>query len=189
MNQSILERYSRTANNAIIIEVTTDKVEDLYNNFDRSAPFIKKDLNDELSEYLVNAVAEIGNEPFVILFRFALLPQPDLAVRLKDSIRNYFNYMKTLQTQKLTKMIRTSTIFLLSGLVLLGLSIAVNGQYLNSQSVIINIFAQGLTIAAWVSMWEALANFLIRWSPYQKTRKIYDRIIQSDLIFQPTSGQ
>ena len=189
MNKSILDRYSRTANNAIIIEVTTDKVEDLYNNFDRSAPFIKKDLDDELTEYLVNAVGEIGNESFVILFRFALLPDPDLVVRLKDSIRNYFQYMKTLQTQKLAKMIRRSTIFLLSGLLLLALSIAVNSQTLNPQSIIINVFAQGLTIAAWVSMWEALANFLIRWAPYQKTRKIYNRIIKADLIFEPPPGQ
>jgi len=79
--------------------------------------------------------------------------------------------------------------FLLSGLLLLALSIAVNSQTLNPQSIIINVFAQGLTIAAWVSMWEALANFLIRWAPYQKTRKIYNRIIKADLIFEPPPGQ
>ncbi len=49
MNQSILDRYSRTENGAIIIDVTTERVEDLYNDFDRNAPYVRKDLDDELT--------------------------------------------------------------------------------------------------------------------------------------------
>ncbi len=183
MNQSILERYSRSENNAIIIEVTTEKVEDLYNNFDRNAPYIIKDLDDELSEYLVNSVNEIGREKFVVKFRFAQTPDAELISRLTDSIRNYFGYMKLRETRALSHRLRNSVIFLLAGLVILTFSIIVNERIVTSDSVILGVFAQGLTIAAWVSLWEALANFLIHWAPHQRMRKVYDRLINAPLLF------
>ena len=70
MNHPILDRYSRTEDGAIVIEVTTEKVEDLYNNFDRNAPYIKKDLDDELSEYLVQKRFVNGlDKPEVVMSR------------------------------------------------------------------------------------------------------------------------
>lgn len=184
MTHPILDRYSRTEDNAIIIEVATEKVEDLYNNFDRNAPYIKKDLDDDLSEYLVNSVNEIGKEKFVVSFRFTQPADPELLTRLIDSVRNYFDYMKQRETRALSRRLRTSAIFLVAGLVILALSIAINERISGSDSVVLGVFAQGLTIAAWVSLWEALANFLIHWTPHQRMRRIYDRLIHAPLRFQ-----
>ena len=50
MNNSILDRYSRLDDKRIIIDVTANRVEDLYNNFDQNAPYIKKDLNTALAK-------------------------------------------------------------------------------------------------------------------------------------------
>lgn len=184
MKQSILDRYSRTDNGAIIIDVSTERVEDLYNDFDRNAPYIRKDLDDELSAYLVNAVSEIGNAEFVIRFRFNQPADADVISRLTDSIRSYFNYKKDLQNGKQARMMRRSAIFLVAGLIILALSIALNEQIAGSDTVVLGVFAQGLTIAAWVSLWEALANFLINWSPLLRMRKNYDRIVHAHLIFE-----
>ena len=70
MNQSILGRYSRSENDVIVIDVAAEKIEDLYNNFDRNAPYIRKDLGEDLVDYLEEAVSEIGTEEFVIRFHF-----------------------------------------------------------------------------------------------------------------------
>ena len=184
MKQSILDRYWRTEDNAIIIDVTTERVEDLYNDFDRNAPYVRKDLDDELSEYLVSAVSEIGKADFVIRFRFNQPADAEVISRLTDSIRSYFNYKKDLQNGKLGKMLRTSAIFLVAGLVILGLSIALNEKIAGTDAVVLDVFAQGLTVAAWVSLWEALANFLINWTPYVRMRNNYDRIIHAQLLFE-----
>lgn len=187
MNHSILDRYAHTDSNAVIIDVATDKVEDLYNNFDRNSPYIRKDLNEDLKEYLVEAVSEIGKEEFVIRFVFSSPADSELVSRVRASIANYFQYMKALEMRKLGRKIQTSSIYLLTGLVMLSLSIIVNRQTLETDSVVIHVLAQGLTIAAWVSLWEAIANFLINWKPHQKMRDIYDRISRAELIFdQPT---
>lgn len=132
-------------------------------------------------------MSEIGKADFVIRFRFRFrFSQPadgDVIARLTDSIRSYFNYKKQLQNGKLAKMMRTSFIFLVAGLVILGLSIALNEKIAGTDAVVLDVFAQGLTVAAWLSLWEALANFLINWTPYIRMRNNYDRIIHAQLLF------
>lgn len=183
MNQAILDRYSRNETNAVIIEVTTEKVEDLYNNFDRNAPYIRKDLDSDLTDYLVGSVNEIGKEEFVIRFRFNQPADPELISRLTDSIRNYFEYMKELENRAIKKMLRKSAVFLVSGLLILTGAIALNRQGHTTESVVVDVFAAGLTVAAWVSLWEALANLLVNWASHNRLRRIHARIMKAALIF------
>ena len=41
MKKNILDRYDKTANNEIIIKISTNKFENLYEHFDRSSTFLK----------------------------------------------------------------------------------------------------------------------------------------------------
>ena len=43
--------------------------------------------------------------------------------------------------------------------------------------------SQGLTIAAWVSLWEALAIFLVEWFPHRKNIALYRRLARARLVF------
>jgi len=52
MKKSIISRYERTENKEVIIDVSIRAVEDLYNNFDRTAPYLKKDLEQEFVDYV-----------------------------------------------------------------------------------------------------------------------------------------
>ena len=53
-----------------------------------------------------------------------------------------------------------------------------------SSSVFKRIIAEGLVIASWVSMWEAIAGLLLNWHPALKERLIYRRLKTAELIFQ-----
>ena len=183
MKNPILDRYSRTGNDEIIIDVTTTQVQDLYNNFDHNAPYVKKDLNRELADYLVESAIEIGSEPFLIRFRFHEPADPEVLARVTDSVRNYFDYMAQLQSRKLARMLRTSSIYLLAGMVLLVLSIILNRQLPFTDSVVFQIFAEGMTIAAWVSLWEALANLLVQWAPLKRQLNIHQHISKAKVVF------
>jgi hypothetical protein len=183
LNNSILDRYARLDDRRIIIDVTTSRVEDLYNNFDHNAPYIKKDLSGALAEYLVESVSEIGREPFVISFRFQTPTDTEVHTRVRDSVRQYFIYMQQLQRNKLARMLRNSTIYLLAGLVILFLSFLFNQRDPVTESVLVHLLAEGLTIAAWVSLWEALATLLIHWTPLKSQLNIYRRIAHAEVIF------
>ena len=68
MKKDILDRYDRTIENKIIIKVSTHKFENLFDNFDMSSSFLKKDLSQQLVDYIIESVSEISNEKFIIKF-------------------------------------------------------------------------------------------------------------------------
>lgn len=183
MKKEILERYERTDSGTVIIDIAAEKVEDLYNNFDKQSNFLKKDLDEELSDYLTDSAKELGKEPFLIRITLASVLDASKAEKVKNSFRNYFLYMKELEKRKMAGMARTSLILLAVGVVILTLSILMNQQNEAWQSVIGSVFAEGLTVAAWVSLWEALATFLIEWIPHKKRLRLYERIARSEVQF------
>lgn len=179
----ILDRYSRTADGRIIIEVNIEKVEYLYDNFDKTSPYLKKELEQGVVEYITESVHEIGREDFVISFQLASMPDDALAERVTTSIDNYFFYLKELKLRELGRMVRTSLILLIIGVAILALSAWVNLSVIGEKTVIKTIFAEGLTVAAWVSLWESLATFLINWTPHRRQIKTYERIAAAKILF------
>lgn len=45
------------------------------------------------------------------------------------------------------------------------------------------VFAEGLIVAAWVSLWESLAIFMVEWFPLRKNTKLYRLLAEAELIF------
>lgn len=183
MKKQILERYCRTNDKKIIIDIAAEKVENLYNDFDKHTPYSKKELDQELVEYLINSVQEIGKENFVIQFSLKTQADINLMARVRTSIQNYFLYLKELELRELARMTRTSLILLFIGVAILFLSVWFNEKITDNETVIAHVFAEGLTVAAWVSLWEALANFLINWPPHHQQIKMHDRIADAEVFF------
>ena len=46
------------------------------------------------------------------------------------------------------------------------------------------VIAEGLTIAVWVSLWEALAMFRVNWASDRRLIRMYERIARADVRFQ-----
>ena len=53
MKRHLLSRYERGVDGSILIDVTATRTEDLYSDFDRSAPYVRRDLDQDLVDYLV----------------------------------------------------------------------------------------------------------------------------------------
>lgn len=72
---------------------------------------------------------------------------------------------------------------ILIGLAILFCALSLN-QWLGGQrSVVANVFAEGLIVAAWVSLWEAVATFLIERFPHRKNVALYRRLAAAGLLF------
>lgn len=188
--EQVLNRYSRDAHGNIIIEVSADGVEDLYNYFERNAPYIRRDLEREFVQYLIDCAAELEREPFRIVIVLARATDDEGLSRITHSMNVYFQYLAGKEQQTISKMIRKSLVLTSLGLIVLSLSVWVN-QWLGAErTVVANVFGQGLTIVAWVSLWEALATFLIEWFPRRKKRALYRRLSEAPLSIsaQPQLG-
>ena len=59
-----------------------------------------------------------------------------------------------------------------------------NSMLGQNRGVVANVFAQGLTVAAWGSMWESLATFLIDWGPRRRNIKTYERLADAPLVIE-----
>jgi len=183
MKKGILDRYPRTEDGRIMIEIAASRVEDLYNHFDRDAPYMRKELDADLVDYITDSVDEIDEEPFVIRFKLAEPPESGLISRLQSSIQNYYLYLKEWERRELTALLRTSLVLLIAGVAILAISVWFNQQLANSETVVKRVFAEGLTIVAWIAMWESLATFIVNWAPRRKRIRQYQRIAEAPVLF------
>lgn len=183
MKKQILSRYVINADNRVVLDISVEKIEDLYHYFDRTAPYLKKDLDPELAEYLIECVREIGRSDFLIRISLPLMPDAAGFEKVRGSVRNYFEYMAETERRTLREMFRKTAIMFGVGLMVLALSIEANRSLAPSGGVIGTVLAEGLTIAAWVSLWEGLATLLIQWPPSKKDISIYSRIARAPVEF------
>ena len=182
MRKTILERYQRLPDGRYVIDINAGKTSDLYNNYDKYAPYVRKE-DQDLVDYITDSAQELGNAEFFIQFRLREPADSELRVRIAKSIKNYFLYLRTVEMHELGRMMRTSLIVLAVGIAILLLSIWVNSNITGKPSVLHMVFAEGLTVASWVALWQALATFLIHWAPISKKIILYKRIAKTDVQF------
>jgi hypothetical protein len=183
MTNTILERYSQTPAGQYIIDINAGKINDLYNDFDKHMPYVRKELDQDLVEYITDSARDLYKEEFVIRLSFIEPAGDDIKQRIMKSINSYYIYLKTIELTELSRVMRTSMIFFLIGVCILFLTVWVNELISRDTSAVVKVFAQGLTVAAWVALWEALATFIINWNPYSRKIKLYERIANAPVIF------
>jgi len=187
MKKRIIDRYEITDNNEAVIDVSVKSVEHLYHDFDKTAPYHRKELDEEFVDYLTECVREIGRHPFIIRISLENMPDEPLMERVRKSLGNHYVYLTQIEIRYLKRIFRRSAVLFIVGLVLLVFAIIATRGLVAHESVIFEVFAQGLTIAAWVSMWESLANIFLEWHPYKENIRDYNKIINAPVIFRPLS--
>jgi hypothetical protein len=183
VKRDVLNRYEQDGQGNFILDVSASRVEDLYNDFDKSAPYIRRDLDQDLADYLIGCARELGRFPFKIRFTLVNPLDEPISERIQRSLNTYFLYMAETEVQKILQMFRRSSILFAIGLGILFAAVYLNRLLGPERSVTTNVFAEGLTIAAWVSLWEALAIFLVEWFPHRKNFVLYRRLAHAKLVF------
>lgn len=186
VKRNVLSRYECDTEGSIIIDVSARRIEDLYNDFDKSAPYIRRDLDQDFANYLIGCSRELNHDPFIIRLTLDHPPDEPKSSRIKRSLNTYFVYLAETEIQKILQMFRRSSILFAIGLGILFCSVWLNRMLGAERSMTANVFAEGLTVAAWVSLWEALAIFLIEWFPHRKNVILYRHLACARLIFRST---
>jgi len=52
-----------------------------------------------------------------------------------------------------------------------------------SEWTLTRIFFEGITIAAWLSLWAAIVTLIIKWPPHTRNIKLYEKIMKTKVIF------
>ncbi len=183
MKKTVIDRYELTDKREAVIDVSVPSVERLYHDFDKTAPYHRKELDVEFVDYIIDCVREIGPHPFIIRISLETLPDDGLRDRVRKSINGYYLYLKEIERRSMHRMFRRFGILFMVGLVLLVLAIIATRGLSSQKGVMAEVFAQGLTIAAWISLWESIAGILLEWRPRIEHIKLYNRIIEATVVF------
>lgn len=179
MKNKITERYEQTTDSELIINISSEKIEDLYSIYDKKSTFVKKDLDDDFEKYLIQSVEEIGNHPFIIRFYFNETSHDDINEKLKNSIKNYFDYLQHLEQRKLKEQVKNSSIFIIIGFIFVAIALILGDE----EKFLLKLLSEGSMVAGWVSLWEALATILIKWLPLKNKLKVLNKISNAKIEF------
>lgn len=183
MKREELSRYDRDATGRVVVDVSAERPDDLYNNFDKSSPYIRRDLDKDLTDYLIGCVQELGDEPFSIRFTILAPVEDSRAARVRRSVKEYFVYLHGVERRGMERMLQRSAGFLVFGLGILSALVWKGRIHGGFTSIAGSVFSEGLTVVAWVSLWEAIAVVLMEWRPRHRRLDAYRRIAESDLLF------
>ena len=187
MKRSALDRYERDDEGNIVVDVSATRIEDLYNDFDKSAPYIRRDLDQDFADYLSSCVRELNRVPFIVRLSLAHRPDEARASRIRRSLNTYFQYLAETEIREILQMFRRSAILFTIGLGIMFTSVWLSRMLGPERSMSAGVIVEGLTVAAWVSLWEALAIFLIEWSPHRRNVALYRRLARARLVFRSTA--
>lgn len=176
-----LYRYSETKN-AYCLDIQLENYRDAYSNWDYS-PFINRDLDDNLMEYLLACSYEIPRKKTIII-RFHLLHQLRDASREQKSIDgmyNFFQYrIRKIKHDRL-HLIRDTVSFLFIGTALL---IIANITSVNIHDVFWNnLLSEGLSIGAWVMIWEMFSIWFFKVNSLSNRIKHYQRLGKATIVY------
>jgi hypothetical protein len=182
LTQDISSRYESHSTRRLAIDVSVGRIEELFEDFDSAASYVKKDLDQDFVDYLIESVREIGSYDFVIRINLPTKVPERHRNRLRKSIKSYFRYLELLERRKLRKMLLKSFLLFCLGMFLLAISMTLKGSAENLSGVVQELMTEGLTIAAWVSLWAAFANLIFELAGIIGNIRIFRRIASREVI-------
>ena len=183
MKEDIFSRYESHSNRRLAIDVSVGKIEELFEDFDSAASYVKKDLDQDFVDYLIESVREIGSYDFVIRIHLPKLVQEKHRKRVRKSIKSYFRYLELLERRKLRKVLWRSFLLFGLGMFLLTISMTLRGSMGHLSDMMQDLMVEGLTVAAWVSLWSAFASLIFELTTAVNDIRIYRRIAGREVVF------
>jgi len=168
--------------NSMIINIQLDNYRDAYNDWDFS-PFINRDLDVDLIDYLIACSEEIPFK-YNLIINFYILDIEQDKIREGKSIigmNNYFKYQLRQLRNKQLKIIRDILTYLLIGLLLLLISYSINKNL--SDSMFLTLLAEGFSIGGWVMFWEMFESWFFERNDIRRIYKQYSRLERAKIVY------
>ena len=184
MEPPSLSRYEKDPDGRVVIEVATRDARDLFNRFDRFAPYPKKDLNQDLADYLVDCAREIGANPFRIQILLEepspSLPDPDVM----QGLRGFFRHLCRQERRLHRRLLRHFLLLTGLGLLLL-LGTILLSPHAATAPLGLRVSFEGLVVAAWIALWEGTSRLLFETPPIRQNIRVYRRLAEADVRVGP----
>ncbi len=176
-----LQTYNRDENGAFQIRVALDKYEDIYDDWD-PAPFRRRDIEENFIEYIWESALDIPiREKIIVLFLMnAEVRNAKKEEQLTRALNNHFTYLLRKSERAYLMEQAESLRYFILGIILVVLAYS---DFFGSVNLWVKIFEEGVTVGAWVLLWEAFSNLFIECRSIRQEQKIIKRFLQTRYIF------
>jgi hypothetical protein len=170
-NTALEQKHSR------VIELELRDISQLFNSMDPS-PLEKKDLNDDVEEFIVSWSEEYRpDQALTLRIYLQEWPAEDRTELVRNSIHNYFAYRANLNHLAFRRLMRRGRTSLLIGLLFLATCLVTSKLLLGDiEGTWARIVRESLTIAGWVAMWRPMEIYLYDWWPLRRKSRLYQKL-------------
>lgn len=175
-----LSRYEKLKDGRLAIDISISKYSELYDEWDNTASYLKKDLDTDLADFLYDCFSESKKKNFVIRIKSPHHSSKDQQKVIK-SIKTYFEYTATKELIHLKNDFKLTGSHFIIGLVFIVLSIIAKKFPLNE--LVKDVLIEGMIIFGWVTLWKVFSGILYEWNVIYSDYKIYKRISKAEVIF------
>ena len=177
-----------TVDNKFIVHANIPTYTALFENYDYTSSFYKRDINEKLVDYLLECAQEIGHKnEFVIRF--------DLPKKIKSEteegdiitgFKNYFDYLVTLSRKETGLALKRILIHIIVAAASVLLWLLLVNSDVGDKSIPYQALTPGLIIAVWVLLLTGVSRFLFRIQTQIKQIRMYKKIKKSPIQFNYT---
>ncbi|WXR61062.1 hypothetical protein WG909_12280 [Peptostreptococcaceae bacterium AGR-M142] len=164
------------------IDIQLEDYRDAYSDWDYS-PFNNRDLDDDLTEYLLECSYELNGRKNIIIV-FHILHQKKNLLRenkSREGMYNYFQYkIRKLNNQRV-RLIKNTLNFFLIGIVLLLLRYITEINF--QKSIITQLIEESFIIGGWVMIWEMFSTWFFNVKELSNNIKQYKKLKNIKIIF------
>ncbi len=168
--------------NRLAIEVSLDKYEDIFNEWD-PAPFKRRDIDPDLRTFFEECSEEISLERSIAVVFFLPKGEIDHEKQKKciEGLQNFFQFNHYLAKKTLSKSNRSALNHL--GIGMLFLTVAVLFEHQFDKAVLSGILGQGLFIGGWVFVWEMFTRLAFRNTDLKHDMREWERFMDAPIVF------
>ena len=185
MASDILQRYDMTVDNRFIVPAGVPEYKALYEAYDYYSSLYKRDLNEDLVEYLFECAEEIGvNNEFVIRFD---IPENEKSKSEENdivfSIKSYFEYLVTLCRKEIKAAFSRLLIHFVIAVLAFICWVVISRSISESETAVYQFFTNGLSAGIWVLLLLGFSRFVFRIKIQMTEIKLCRKIMNSPIEF------
>ena len=158
-------------NNAYKIEISLDKYEDIYNEWDPT-PFKRRDIEEECIQYVIDSSIDIPMKYQLDLYLYLPEKMKDekKEKNAKAAMKSYFNYLLDRNKRALSASLARCARSAFIGIILLCVYYF---SLQESEGNISMVISEGISILGWVALWDVGEELLLNIiSSYNKRRNL-----------------
>ncbi len=160
-----------------VIRLRLREVSQLFNTMDPS-PLAERDLEPRAEEFILDWARELRpDQPLRLVIHLPGELPPDQAADVRRAVAHHFESQAEGKRRELRLLLREGRRTLLTGLVFLGLCLALSQSLPQLvPTAFSTFFEESLLIAGWVAMWRPLEIYLYDWWPLRAYARRFQRL-------------